>query len=190
MRVVTRDTTVAGRSAAARYRHARAVRRRRRLSSGGLLLVAAACLGVGVLLLRGTPGRPIGGLRVAPAWPMALGLASAWAALRVWPRDDPGRWLRGSAGEQATAALLDRLPRHRWTVLHDRALPGTRANVDHVVIGPTGVWVVDSKAYRAPLRVRRGQVWAGAVLAAGDAAAVAQRAAALLPEYGVGGRTG
>jgi hypothetical protein len=46
-------------------------------------------------------------------------------------------------------------------VLHDRAVPGSRANLDHVVIGPTGVWVVDSKAYRAPLRIRRGRVWAG-----------------------------
>ena len=34
-------------------------------------------------------------------------------------------------------------------VLHDLAVPGSRANVDHLVIGPTGVWVVDTKAYRA-----------------------------------------
>ncbi len=30
-----------------------------------------------------------------------------------------------------------------------------------MVIGPSGVWVVDSKAYRTRLRVRRGRVWAG-----------------------------
>ena len=60
----------------------------------------------------------------------------------------------------ATARLLSRLPR-RFIVLHDRRSPGTRGNVDHLVIGPTGVWVVDSKVRQAPLRIRRGQVWAG-----------------------------
>jgi hypothetical protein len=104
-----------------------------------------------------------GEVRLVSAWPLALGAVGAWAAWRAWPNDDPARWLRGSAGERETAAILDRLPRRRWTVLHDRAIPGSRANVDHLVIGPTGVWVVDSKAYRAPLRVRRGRVWAGSV---------------------------
>jgi len=32
-------------------------------------------------------------------------------------------------------------------VLHDRRVPGTRGNVDHVVIGPAGVYVVDTKRY-------------------------------------------
>jgi hypothetical protein len=69
--------------------------------------------------------------------------------------------LRGASGELATAQLLERLPRRRWVVVHDRSVPGSRANVDHVAIGPSGVWVIDTKAYRAPLRIRRGQVWAG-----------------------------
>jgi hypothetical protein len=77
------------------------------------------------------------------------------------PDADPERWLRGAAGEEATAALLDRLPRRRWVVRHDLRLQGSRANVDHLAIGPTGVWVIDSKAYRARLSVRRGHVWAG-----------------------------
>ena len=36
--------------------------------------------------------------------------------------------------------------------------PGSRANVDHLVIGPTGVWVVDTKAYRGRVVARRRQV--------------------------------
>ena len=48
-------------------------------------------------------------------------------------------------------------------MLHDLALPGTRANVDHLVIGPTGVWVVDTKAYRARLDVRWRKVLVGGV---------------------------
>jgi Nuclease-related domain len=74
---------------------------------------------------------------------------------------DPQRWLRGAAGEQATAALLARLPARRWVVLHDRAIPGSRANIDHLVVGPTGVWVIDSKSSRARVRAAWRSVWLG-----------------------------
>jgi hypothetical protein len=32
-------------------------------------------------------------------------------------------------------------------VFHDLAVPGSLANVDHLVIGPTGVFVIDSKQW-------------------------------------------
>ncbi len=43
-------------------------------------------------------------------------------------------------------------------VLHDRRIPGTRANIDHIVVGPTGVYVVDAKRYqgRPELRIEGG----------------------------------
>jgi Nuclease-related domain len=47
-------------------------------------------------------------------------------------------------------------------VLHDLAIPGTQANIDHLVIGPGGVLVIDSKQYRGRLRLDRdGMVWHG-----------------------------
>jgi len=88
---------------------------------------------------------------------------AAVAALGAWwwrPERDADRWRRAASGEMATAALLRRLPR-RWVVLHDRAVPGSRANIDHLVIGRSGLWVVDTKTARARLQVRRGAVWAG-----------------------------
>jgi len=100
------------------------------------------------------------------SWPWALlggGVAMGVGALALWPRPDPDRWARGAAGERATAELLRRLPARRWVVLHDLALPGSRANVDHLVIGPTGVWVVDTKAYRARVKARWGRVLVGGV---------------------------
>src|SRR5580658_2118946 len=90
-------------------------------------------------------------------------VGSASVAVLAWclrPDPDPGRWGRGAGGEVATAQLLSRLPR-RFVVLHDRHAPGSRGNLDHIVIGPSGVWVVDSKVRHARLRIRRGQVWAG-----------------------------
>ncbi len=87
--------------------------------------------------------------------------AFAAAAVAVRPRPDPRRWLRGAAGERATAELLERLPARRFAVLHDLAVPGSRANVDHLVIGPTGVWVIDTKTTTAPVTVRRRSVHLG-----------------------------
>jgi len=31
--------------------------------------------------------------------------------------------------------------------LHDRKVPGTRANIDHLVITPWDVWTIDAKRY-------------------------------------------
>jgi hypothetical protein len=44
-----------------------------------------------------------------------------------------------------TARVLDRLTRDGYMVFHDLAVPGSPANVDHLVIGPSGVFVIDSK---------------------------------------------
>jgi hypothetical protein len=41
--------------------------------------------------------------------------------------------------------LLDRLTRDGFQVLHDLAMPGSPANIDHLVLGPSGVFVIDSK---------------------------------------------
>lgn len=67
-------------------------------------------------------------------------------------------WDRGAIGEEKLAAKLDDLPESAL-MLHDRRIPGTRANIDHVVVAPSGVWVVDAKRYkdkRPALRVEGG----------------------------------
>jgi hypothetical protein len=54
------------------------------------------------------------------------------------------------------------LERQGWAVLHDLAVPGSRANLDHLVIGPGGVFVIDSKQYRGRLQVDpTGRLWHG-----------------------------
>ncbi|QGN57676.1 nuclease-related domain-containing protein [Nostocoides sp. HKS02] len=60
--------------------------------------------------------------------------------------DGAGAWAAGAAGERRVAAALSEL-REAWTVLHDRLLrPGqSEANLDHVVIGPGGLFLVDAK---------------------------------------------
>lgn len=63
-------------------------------------------------------------------------------------------WERGAQGEVEVARALESLP-DGWVVLHDLAWPGRpRANLDHVVIGPGGVFVVDAKNWSGHLAVR------------------------------------
>ena len=155
---VPRATQAAGRSALAAWKRERRARRRRLAVVVLLAIVAVAALAASVL-------RQLGVLPLAGGpWPLlAIGIGAGGAGVAVWPRFDPDRWSRGAAGELATALLLEELPKARWAVLHDLALPGSRANVDHLVIGPTGVWVVDTKAYRARVTARWGRVSVGGV---------------------------
>ena len=61
-------------------------------------------------------------------------------------------WKAGAAGEEKLAAELDGVPGLR--MLHDRRIPGSRANIDHIVIGPAGVFVVDAKNYHGLIKIR------------------------------------
>lgn len=56
-------------------------------------------------------------------------------------------WEIGAIGEELLAERLTDLPADT-RVLHDRLIPGTRANIDHMVVSPAGVWVIDAKHYR------------------------------------------
>lgn len=76
--------------------------------------------------------------------------------------DDPQStkaWASGAKGEAALGARLDRHASESIGVLHDRRIPGTKANIDHIVVTPGGVFVVDAKRYvgkRPDLQVEGG----------------------------------
>jgi hypothetical protein len=145
-----RVSSTAGMSAEREFRRARVSRRR---SIAARVFLAAAAVVVGVASLdRGWAARhPAMGLALL----LGAGLVSWMSAVSVLrsARSDPRRWARGAAGERRTAEILSDLPRRRWGVLHDLALPASRANVDHLVIGPTGVWLVDTKTTREEVGV-------------------------------------
>ncbi len=67
-------------------------------------------------------------------------------------------WEIGAVGEERLGARLDSLASDSIAVLHDRRIPGSRANIDHLVVTPGGVWVIDAKRYqgRPQLRVEGG----------------------------------
>jgi Nuclease-related domain len=132
------------------------------------------------------------GSLLAPRLGLVLGGLAATAAswgLRFRPSPDAIAWRRGAAGERRTARLLGQLEQQGWVVLHDLAVPGSRANLDHLVIGPGGVFVIDSKHYRGRLHLDpSGRLWHGRYPLAPTLRAVsfeADRAARVLPDPGV-----
>jgi hypothetical protein len=75
--------------------------------------------------------------------------------LALFPERDAGlSYASGAKGEQVLARFLDGLGDKGILTLHDRRLPGSSANIDHLVVAPSGVWVIDAKRYKGK-RVER-----------------------------------
>lgn len=71
--------------------------------------------------------------------------------------DDPQSttaWATGARGEELLGRRLDGLVDSGVCVLHDRRIPGTKANIDHIAVCPGGVFVVDAKRYRGRPRLQ------------------------------------
>jgi len=100
------------------------------------------------------------------AGPRMAGPAAAVAAgglgwlLRFRVTGETAAWRRGAKGERRTARALRPLVRAGWMVLHDVAIPQSRANGDHLLIGPPGVFLVDSKAWHGRITLGAdGSAW-------------------------------
>lgn len=67
-------------------------------------------------------------------------------------------WDTGAVGEERLGGRLNTSESETCRVLHDRSMPGSRANIDHLAVTPTGVYVIDAKRYqgRPQLRVEGG----------------------------------
>ena len=58
---------------------------------------------------------------------------------------------RGAVGEEHVGAILDGLAGAGWRVIHD--VQFGPSNVDHVVVGPGGVFTIETKSHPGPIRV-------------------------------------
>lgn len=63
----------------------------------------------------------------------------------------------GAEGEERIGGLLDKLERHGYHALHDVPLRGY-GNIDHLVVGPGGVFTVETKNAAGKVRIRAGQL--------------------------------
>jgi hypothetical protein len=63
-------------------------------------------------------------------------------------------WAQGAEGERRVAEALAKCGDDFVHVLNDRRIPPTRNNIDHIAVTPSGVYVIDAKAYTGTVRVR------------------------------------
>jgi hypothetical protein len=76
--------------------------------------------------------------------------------------DDPQSttaWAKGSVGERKLAASLEERLGDLAILLHDRKIPRSSGNIDHIVIAPTGVWIIDAKKYTGQVELRDVGGW-------------------------------
>lgn len=108
-----------------------------------------------------------------PAWFAAAFVAVVVATALLWRKGlrRVESYFKGARGEERVAGILDALP-DAWHVFHD--LAAGRYHVDHVLVGPTGVYAVETKNWRGRVTVERGEMIVDGVLA--DRAPLAQAA--------------
>jgi len=125
-----------GQSAGRKYTElARAWRRRFRV-------LFAAWLGLAVVF--GAIGFVVSG-----QWKVTFGIAAGLLlGTLLWLRDSPPariqNWRWGSDGERKTARALQRLSPADWRIWHDLQWED-ETNIDHVVVGSEGVFLLDTK---------------------------------------------
>jgi gamma-glutamylcyclotransferase (GGCT)/AIG2-like uncharacterized protein YtfP len=61
------------------------------------------------------------------------------------------RWLQGAQAERRTGRVLRELRQDGWKLLHDRRVPRSKANLDHIAVPPHGRFLIylDTKAWHA-----------------------------------------
>ena len=70
-------------------------------------------------------------------------------------------WATGAEGEERLGQYLDQYAGPSLKVLHDRRIPGSRANLDHLAVTPSGVYVIDAKHYAGQVQVRDRKLFVG-----------------------------
>lgn len=138
----------------------RADRNRR---AGVTAALAAVVVGAAAGLVAAVCG--VGGATAIRAGTAGALVVLVVAAVRFYRMPPEVEALREDArAERHTARALDRLVRAGYTVLHDRALPESGANIDHLIVGPSGVWLVETDSHRNAVRQNQsGQLWAGKI---------------------------
>jgi hypothetical protein len=129
-------------------------------------MLRAAALAVATGVLVGVLGAVAGSSRplaaeIASGAMVAVAALSAYRYFRI-PAEIEA-WRSDARAERRNARSLDRLARAGFTVLHDRCLPDSAGNVDHLVVGPSGAWLVETDTHPGPLRRNQAGLWSGKV---------------------------
>ena len=141
-----RKSRKAGESAARKYEELTQAWLRR--NRGRFLIMAAVLapivIGVNLAAARWSSLRWSAGLVTGVVVAMFL-------IARMSPPPWIENWQDGAFGEQWTGRALRELESQGWRIFHD--LKASCGNIDHVVVGPGGVFLLDSKRWRGSVTV-------------------------------------
>lgn len=70
-------------------------------------------------------------------------------------KTDERAWRVGADGEETVGARLEKLRKHGWHVLHAVPVGDRGSDIDHLLVGPGGVWTINTKTHPG------GRVWVG-----------------------------
>ena len=75
--------------------------------------------------------------------------------LKIFPEPQSTRaWQAGAEGEIGAGKELAKLASiYGFKVLHDRLIPGKKANIDHIAITKSGIFIIDAKNYTGLIRI-------------------------------------
>ncbi len=118
-----------------------------------LLLV---CLVTGYLLRAWLPCPELGLSQVGILFFL---VAVSAAILLAWGDRRLGNYLKGAKGEEWVAHELSFLG-PAYTVFNGLRLGGGKQNFDHVIVGPPGVFVVETKNWKGSVAFRDGKLYA------------------------------
>lgn len=148
---------VAGEPAA--YLHARFERdRARALLKRRALLPLTTSLSIAVMGVIFFAFQPIG------VWVGAIGAVIAGAAAGFTILRLPFEslvWAKGIDGEKAAAEYLAPLEAEGFIILNNRRIPGAKGDIDHLVVGPTGVFPIETKNWGGKLEVHNERLFVG-----------------------------
>lgn len=115
-------------------------RKRANLYRNLIIFLTLLLLGIGFLFL--------------PILPFILGLI-VFITWLLYPHYT--MWSRGATGEESISGALDVL-KNDYLVVNDILLPGTRGNIDHIVIGKNGIFIIETKSHKGHI-ICRGDYW-------------------------------
>src|SRR5207248_4840835 len=133
---LTKRSSRAGRYAEERYRTGLRIWRR---NTRGILAVICGPFIAGGLVVLVVEGHRLSWLAGA----VCGAFAAMWGAIRETPPRYIENWREGANGERKTARALRPLERKGWTVCHD--IQRRYGNYDHVAVGPSGVYLLETK---------------------------------------------
>ena len=115
------------------------------------------CFATGYLVRAWFPFPP---LSVSQVGILFFLVAVAAAMLLAWGGRRLGNFLKGAKGEEWVAHELAFLT-SEYTVFNGLRLGGGKQNFDHIIIGPSGVFVVETKNWKGSVEFRDGKLYAG-----------------------------